>query len=255
MLIAARNGMMAGKSILPPGARWVEYLESTGMQWIDTGVSPIYYTDKFWCTLMFTGGVGGTIFGVKSDNEIAAVVSPANTLWFKAFNTGVALAYNQSPDWNGVKFILGYEDSYSYVMLAGASSRIDQQYIVSQNSVTMSIAIFRRNGVPNTNSRGRAFDFRFERDGKIIKHLVPIAIGTTGYMLDLVSGEYLQYGNRGTGSFVIGPDASAPAGGGYKRKCVRRSYRRSARPSARFRSPSVALAKDGWRTPLWKEVA
>ena len=37
-LINLRNALMTeNKSPLPPGARWVEYLESTGTQYIDTG--------------------------------------------------------------------------------------------------------------------------------------------------------------------------------------------------------------------------
>ena len=47
-------------------------------------------------------------------------------------------------------------------------------------------------------------------DTTIIRDFRPIAIGASGYMLDLISGEYLQYGNAGTGDFVIGPDAPAP---------------------------------------------
>ena len=44
----------------------------------------------------------------------------------------------------------------------------------------------------------------------IIRDFRPIAIGNTGYMLDLVSGDYLQYGNKGMGDFIIGPDAQPP---------------------------------------------
>ena len=47
MLIAARNGFAVGKS-LPYDAE-VEYLESTGTQWIDTGVK-IEKNDRMDCT-------------------------------------------------------------------------------------------------------------------------------------------------------------------------------------------------------------
>jgi hypothetical protein len=45
----------------------------------------------------------------------------------------------------------------------------------------------------------------------LVRDFRPIAIGNTGYMLDLVSGEYLPYGNKGTDDFTIGPDTNAPA--------------------------------------------
>ena len=36
--------------------------------------------------------------------------------------------------------------------------------------------------------------------------LVPVRIGSTGYMYDKVSGNL--FGNSGTGSFILGPDVN-----------------------------------------------
>jgi hypothetical protein len=49
------------------------------------------------------------------------------------------------------------------------------------------------------------------KNGILVRDFRPVAIGTTGYMLDLLTGDYLPYGNKGTGDFVIGPDTNAPA--------------------------------------------
>ena len=75
---------------------------------------------------------------------------------------------------------------------------------------------------------------------------IPVRMGEVGYLYDRVSGTL--FGNAGTGEFIVGPDAPAMTGGGYKRLCVKRSHRRSSRPSARF-----------WHAAhlprTWKEVA
>lgn len=46
----------------------------------------------------------------------------------------------------------------------------------------------------------------FEEDEKIFD-LLPVRIGSTGYMLDTVSGELFR--NAGTGSFILGPDIAS----------------------------------------------
>lgn len=68
MLIDMRNALMAGKS-LPYDAE-VEYLESTGTQWIDTGIMPnqdtrvkVSFSVSFDISL---GGSGREVFGARS---------------------------------------------------------------------------------------------------------------------------------------------------------------------------------------------
>ena len=71
MLIAARNAMMAGKR-LPYDAE-VEYLESTGTQWIDTGVMPTNQS-KIECdaTWLFTSSESGnpTLLGSRTSRPL-----------------------------------------------------------------------------------------------------------------------------------------------------------------------------------------
>jgi len=40
----------------------------------------------------------------------------------------------------------------------------------------------------------------------VVRDYIPVRVGRVGYLFDRVSGEYLPYGNKGTGSFILGPD-------------------------------------------------
>lgn len=247
MLIAARNGFLA-EGILPPGARWVEYLRNTGTQWIDSGVTPSNYSDVIYdCYIgieQYTGNrnlcgaqninffgfaANGAFESYHALSKYAVVGQLYHVVFHMKIVSGGSERWFQQIDNEGPFGIWTSTSGFSHQhILLGALSKLDDNN-------------------PDANYYRYFYlgAFKIVCDGQLIRNFRPIAIGTTGYMLDLVSGEYLPYGNAGTGAFIIGPDASAPAvgGGGYKRKCVRRSYRRSLRPSARF-----------WRTPLWKEV-
>lgn len=51
---------------------------------------------------------------------------------------------------------------------------------------------------------GYLYFLKIYKSGQLVRDLVPVRIGTTGYMYDTVSGEL--FGNSGTGSFVLGAD-------------------------------------------------
>ena len=59
-------------------------------------------------------------------------------------------------------------------------------------------------------SNSRIYFCRIKEGGILVRDFRPIAIGNTGYMMDILTGDYLQYGNKGTGDFVLGPDAPPP---------------------------------------------
>lgn len=52
-------------------------------------------------------------------------------------------------------------------------------------------------------STGRLFGVKIH-DNSISADLIPVRVGTTGYMYDKISGQLL--GNAGTGEFILGPD-------------------------------------------------
>lgn len=226
MLINLRNALMTGKkSPLPPGARWVEYLESTGTQYINTGWIPVR--------------------GAKLSIDCAVMMSVDDPpMQCGCINNGRKPYYNWY--WSGSNqsdfFLVNYFGDFSETSWGGAnrytktpvgSIRWDVRNVATYDGVTgvstlnddvfqggacnstpsVPFFLYARNnrGVAELFSKLKVYGFSVDIEGEKTLDLHPIAIGDTGYMLDLVSGEYLPYGNKGTGNFVIGPDIPSPA--------------------------------------------
>ena len=56
----------------------------------------------------------------------------------------------------------------------------------------------------NFKSKGRIYSFKLYDNTTPIMDLIPVRIGTTGYLYDKVQGKL--YSNSGTGNFTLGPD-------------------------------------------------
>jgi hypothetical protein len=54
------------------------------------------------------------------------------------------------------------------------------------------------------NSPWKLVHLSISEDDTLIFDLIPVRVGTTGYLYDKVSGQL--FGNNGTGSFILGPD-------------------------------------------------
>ena len=52
----------------------------------------------------------------------------------------------------------------------------------------------------------RLYAFQIFDNGVLVRDFIPVRVGRAGYMFDRVSGEYLPFGNVGTGAFILGPD-------------------------------------------------
>lgn len=219
------------RSILPAGARWVEYLEGTGTQWIDTNYKPnsmtelsiVYkpanYGTTFRCVWGVQGGTNGQRFySVLSglDPFKIQIGSIANSSYYCGFNTNGTITNNTNgnfaPDSRLVSMVV--DNPQKRVILNDVGYTMPNWWGVDL-SCPDSLALFGRKS-ERAIQTANLFIGKIERcniseAGTPVRSFAPIAIGTTGYMLDLVSGEYLPYGNKGTGDFVIGPDINAPA--------------------------------------------
>lgn len=61
-------------------------------------------------------------------------------------------------------------------------------------------------GYNNSGGAWRCYYVQLRKDGLLVRDFIPVRVGRAGYLFDRVSGEYLPFGNKGTGSFVLGPD-------------------------------------------------
>ena len=200
MLINLRNALMTGKR-LPYDAE-VEFLESTGTQWIDTGV---LYSGP--CTIRVTAQLTPSIaerdlFGAYDRPSVIGnmVCGIYNSFAF-LYNQGGARidSYNLGSD----PVMLTVECDFAYHL----RTLIVNGQSYSNNTVFyngMNITIFRGNTALSANGIFKCYRFSIIRAGVLVRDFIPVRRGTTGYLYDRVSGKL--FGNAGTGDFVLGQD-------------------------------------------------
>ena len=187
----------------------MEYLESTGTQWIDTGI----YADQ---------------------NTTADLVGCNLT------NNGFKWGFGARTEWANSSFCLynGYDNGYKYTFGFGSISRVEAA-VSSVSSTTGSMHNFHianlcaidgdslnkswysgsvssfktpqtcrifaaYTGGSNQPSAWRFKSVKIYSSGVLVMDLQSVRIGTEGAMFDRVSGQLFR--NAGTGAFTIGPD-------------------------------------------------
>lgn len=204
MLIAMRNAMMAGKR-LPYDAE-VEYLESTGTQWIDTGIVPTV-DDSFYCRVKQSIVKDQCLWGLTS---VAYCFSNSGsgsgngTYWgHPAIGQGGVYGVNPlgDTDWHEILC------QPSGIFVDGV--QINTQVTALAQSPLKTVALFARavnsaGGGVAKNGQGRMSAFKVERNSVLVRDYIPVRKGTVGYLYDRVSKRL--FGNAGTGDFVLGPD-------------------------------------------------
>ena len=177
----------------------VEYLESTGTQWIDTGIDTSTISKYVTDTAMLGVGAEGSnvvpyifigIHGSKLFYGYVGVSSPTaipadnDRHIFEAANTGVVA--NDGFYIDGVKAKdrgTGTVASAPFYLFACYQPGNLRFYL-----------------------RQRKYSAKIYCNGVLVRDYIPVRVGTVGYLFDLVSGEYLPFGNKGTGAFIVGPD-------------------------------------------------
>lgn len=199
MNIAAHHSMMAGKR-LPYDAE-VEYLESTGTQWIDSGAK--VYSDS------------NAELGVEllSTSEIAFFGSSTSTDRFVLRSLSGNLSFGYGSWWQNLSaslmgstmHVLATSQNYGQA----ASSIICDGVSYSGNAAaaksgTDTFQIF--NCFRNNMGACRIYYCKIYRGSNVVFDGIPVRKGAVGYLYDRVSGELFR--NAGTGAFVIGPDVN-----------------------------------------------
>ena len=205
MMLGARTAAWIGKR-LPYDAE-VEYLESTGTQWIDTGVngyldfdydikfliptpvSPNYYNSFFgaWNSIgneprqyAFTNSAAQTFYcGNGQGSQLNMSSCPQNKIaHFRKYGNTLQL--------NTIKKTVAYSEPYE----------LDRTlFLFGTNRGTF---------INRALSGTRIYSFELSLGGEMILDIISVRKDNVGYMYDRVSGEL--FGNAGTGEFIIGPD-------------------------------------------------
>lgn len=192
----------------------VEWLESTGTQYIDTGILATSATSME-CQFAFLDSqcpqfmcMGATHKGNCGFFNLSA-----------GYTAGKLGAYMSANAREGAE--IDYDTQYHTYYLSASEQRIDNTITSytsgqhfgynSQSGVTrqpINIYLLRRNIDFEATSYGymtcRLKYVRIMNNGILVRDYIPVRKGNTGYMYDKVSGRL--FGNQGTGSFVVGPD-------------------------------------------------
>lgn len=210
-MIAARQIAFGRGGKRKPYDAEIEYLESTGTQWIDIG----YYTmpnSVFYCgtTPIKRQGNGMCFWGsCKGDGTLG--IGDSVQLCEKYASQGVFHfidTYNSS---NSIAFDYGsYYDieccvSKCSIKANGVESFGKTNFILKQKA-EFPVFMYARNlsGSANRCSIARFHYWKVYEDLELVLDLIPVRVGSVGYMYDRVSGRL--FGNEGTGDFVLGPD-------------------------------------------------
>lgn len=203
MMLGARTGAWSGKA-LPYDAE-VEYLETTGKEYVDTGL------------------LADNEYDVKLKIRTPNILNHTeNGIWGCYVGIGGKLCYLAYITFADTRFYGGW-DGETYGSIKMEDGYLDRDFEFTQNKkgvtingvkvITTNTTVINESGLTlwfgasNGNERtflGKLYFMSIEKFGDKVIDLIPVRKDGVGYMYDRVSGEL--FGNAGTGSFIVGPD-------------------------------------------------
>lgn len=203
--IIDRRRVMGGK--LPYDAE-IEYLESSGTQWIDLGIpftdDITFDIDKIRLQNVENSGFIGYRF-------VNAATAQGNMRYLFAYDDGkigvrLGVAVNNT--------IAISKNTFHKICYSGDRLNIDNWISLQlgrkfATSNFGNIYLFKCNADNYYsgdlhNFCGAIGSVRIEKNGVVVRDYIPVRVGQVGYMYDKVSKQL--FGNSGTGSFILGPD-------------------------------------------------
>lgn len=191
----------------------VEYVESNGTNYVDTGVAATVSCGFSLRAKIqtVTEGEFPVICGYELSNY---------NLWLSAYayytNEGAIVSASTqgvSCDASGDLVLdigMNYLDSYNIVVSSGGTNICQTDLAGSLFEVpgaTICLFCAGTESGPMDFSVTRIYEAKISVGSVIVKDLVPVRIGTTGYLYDQISGSILQ--TLGTGALACGPDVTS----------------------------------------------
>ena len=251
MMEAVRNGAWAkaGGGPVPPTPRRLAYIEGG-----DSNTKYIRFSSTKWsvtklkCRVSFVGDVSSASSSLAS----CVIASRVNARSFYGFTiasreicavsgTSFSKLYTDSEGENGI-FDIDFDSSMCSIKYNGIERYNGN---VGFSSISTGL-IMKADGVSYGTGKIRVYGFNIMSSNGDELNLIPyMSSDNEPCMYDEISGQLFR--NAGTGTFAYGE--LSQLGGGSDRLCVRRSYRRLARPSARF------CARASRHSQVWEVAA
>jgi hypothetical protein len=178
-MIAARQIAFGGSKRKPYDAE-IEYLESTGTQWIDTE----YRSDN--------------------TNAIELTVVTDGTSGFMGSNGNLQIDLTLSKGLGKRTMMVTHSKNIGPQTYVNGSLVKSQNYH-KYNGYIIALFAFGTSGTTvGENTRAKVYSSELRVGNITVRDLIPVRVGNVGYLFDKVSMKL--FGNSGTGSFVLGPD-------------------------------------------------
>ena len=203
---------MAARAKLPYDAE-VEYLESTGTQYIDTGI-----IGGSSSKVEISAASPNTAYNMGLFGSRNASLVKAFTVWQRATTADVGFDFADDAT-NRVDAYAAWDTSgVNTVIKDGPNNTLNG--VAGKNNATATFSceypfyLFCVNtaGTATSIFSGRIYACKIWQGSILVRDYIPVRVGDVGYMYDRVSGRL--FGNAGTGAFVVGPDKVSSAGGG-----------------------------------------
>ena len=184
---------MSGGSLLNKGLPYdaeIEYLESTGTQYINSGLKSsvnVFVFDTVLTTKSQSYLFGATQgFNVSTIDRVYRATASCISNVSSDFDTPVHIILTSDPKNNSITLVI---DNSTFI-----GNYTSWRY-------NNPILLF---GIVNNLSVSKIYKIAIYINGVLVRDYIPVRVGTTGYLYDKVSGQL--FGNAGTGSFILGPD-------------------------------------------------
>ena len=189
------------QSIQLPYDAEIEYLESSGTQYINTNCQAINVGVSGEIIMQRTGSSGSELCYIGRTEsggfDIQTDSSKGISLWVK----GVGYVSSGNTYFDTIKHTVTFSIESNNINLS-----IDgNQYSVSGtpgSSLTANIQIFGH--CSRYGPYGRIYSCKIYVNNILSLDLIPVRIGQVGYMYNKIDGQLFE--NNGTGSFILGPD-------------------------------------------------
>lgn len=206
MMLGARTGALSPSGAPLPYDAEVEWLRGDGMSYIDTG----YIADE---NTGYAVDLSCDGIDFSYENCIIGVIIPSHCItmrysksradfYFRGhhFIYDVAISEFDSYKRNNISLnILGDGKALINGVLVNSFS-LDKRM-----SNSKSVFLFAGNySSPYGITMSKIYSAKIYENGEIALDLVPVRVGSVGFMYDRVSGQL--FGNSNTGAFIIGPD-------------------------------------------------
>lgn len=194
----------------------IEYLESTGTQYIDTEFIPTLNT-KFRVKAQQTDYIngGGNIIGSRrtyENNNIAfAFATDTKNRILVDFNNGSYSTYRVDYNFSAIAatypiFVIETSRYGRYVYSGDENTILASNTVVNNQtfSITDSSFLFNRSGQSNEPLKGRIYYAKIYNNNILVRDFIPVLDNNNvPCMFDRVEGKF--YYNQGTGQFIAGP--------------------------------------------------